>query len=65
VALPKDVVAITMSFYFPVHPIVLNTQFRLCISEYQGLSISRLVSLGAANKIEVAAADNYLSVRDH
>jgi hypothetical protein len=29
------------------------------------LSISRLVSSGAANKIEIAAADNYLSSRDN
>jgi hypothetical protein len=29
------------------------------------LSINRLVSLGAANKVEIAAADNYLSLRDH
>jgi hypothetical protein len=29
------------------------------------LSIRRLVSSGAANKIEIAAADNYLSLRDH
>jgi hypothetical protein len=29
------------------------------------VSISRLVSSGAANKIEIAAADNYLSLRDH
>jgi hypothetical protein len=28
------------------------------------LSISKLVSSGAANKIEIAAADNYLSLRD-
>jgi hypothetical protein len=29
------------------------------------VSISRLVSSGAANKIEIAAADNYLSSRDY
>jgi hypothetical protein len=29
------------------------------------LSIIRLVSSGAANKIEIAAADNYLSSRDY
>jgi hypothetical protein len=29
------------------------------------LSISRLVSSGAANKIEIAAAESYLSLRDH
>jgi hypothetical protein len=29
------------------------------------VSRSRLVSTGAANKIEIAAADNYLSLRDH
>jgi hypothetical protein len=29
------------------------------------LSISRLVSSGAANKIEIAAAENYLSSRDY
>jgi hypothetical protein len=29
------------------------------------MSISRLVSSGAANKIEIAAADSYLSLTDH
>jgi hypothetical protein len=29
------------------------------------LSIIMLVSSGAANKIEIAAVDNYLSSRDH
>jgi hypothetical protein len=29
------------------------------------LSIIMFVSSGAANKIEIAAADNYLSSRDH
>jgi hypothetical protein len=36
-----------------------------CLLFLINVSISRLVSSGAANKIEIAAADNYLSLRDH
>jgi hypothetical protein len=36
----------------------------LILNGQHALSISRLVSSGAANKIEIAAADNYLSLRD-
>jgi hypothetical protein len=37
----------------------------LILNGKHGLSISRLASSGAANKIEIAAADNYLSSRDY
>ena len=35
IGLPNDVVTLIMSFYFQVHPIVLNTHLNLYISEYQ------------------------------